>query len=129
MPRSNYPKSFFGNEVEISNLDVLGTVLGQDNCFGAIKGKVKSGPMTYFRLSTDDTKGIIKSYVGEGTFTDDPYGMDGGIAVTKVNELQKLLKYLCKNGFEHHVAMVRGNVGDVVQDALEYLGWDMYRHS
>ncbi len=35
---SNYPKSFFGNEIEISNLDVLGTVLGQENCFGAIKG-------------------------------------------------------------------------------------------
>ncbi len=39
--------------------------------------------MTYFRLSTDDANGIIKSYVGEGEFTDDPYGMDGGIAVTK----------------------------------------------
>ena len=52
--------------------------------------------MTFFRLSTDDTLGMIKSYVGEGEFSDDPYGMDGGIAVTKVSNLQKLLKYLCK---------------------------------
>ena len=126
---SNYPKSFFGNEIEISNLDVLGTVLGQENCFGAIKGKVKSGHMTYFRLSTDDAKGIIKSYVGEGEFTDDPYGMDGGIAVTKVNELQKLLKYITKNGFEHHVAMVRGSVGDVLSESVEtYLKWNIYKH-
>ena len=62
---SNYPKSFFQNEIEISNLDVLGTTLGQDNCFGAVKGKVKAGPATYFRISTDDTLGTIKSYLGE----------------------------------------------------------------
>lgn len=126
---SNYPKSFFGTDVEISNLDVLGTVLGQENCFGAIKGKVKAGPMTYFRLSTDDTKGIIKSYVGEGEFTDDPYGMDGGIAVTRVHDLQKLLKYLTKSGFEHHVAMVRGTVSNVLEEAVgTYLRWDLYSH-
>jgi L-fucose isomerase-like protein len=126
---SNYPKSFFDNEVEISNLDVLGTVLGQENCFGAVKGKVKAGPMTFFRLSTDDTFGEIKSYVGEGEFTDDPYGMDGGIAVTKVRDLQRLMKYLCKNGFEHHVAMVRGSVSEIICDAIgDYLGWKVYLH-
>ncbi|WP_373237867.1 L-fucose/L-arabinose isomerase family protein, partial [Cohaesibacter celericrescens] len=31
---SNYPKSFMGSEVEIGNLDVLGTVLEEDSCFG-----------------------------------------------------------------------------------------------
>ncbi|OGC06613.1 fucose isomerase [candidate division KSB1 bacterium RBG_16_48_16] len=126
---SNYPKSFFENEVEISNLDVLGTTLGQANCFGAVKGKVKAGPMTFFRISTDDTLGMIKSYLGEGEFTDDAYGMDGGIAVTRVQNLQTLLKYLCKNGFEHHVAMVRGNVSGILAEAIDsYLGWDLYLH-
>jgi len=126
---SNYPKSFFDNEIEISNLDILGTVLGQERCFGAVKGKVKAGPMTFFRLSTDDTAGIIRAYLGEGEFTDDAYGMDGGIAVTRVHGLQKLLKYMCKNGFQHHVAMVRGNVSDVLKEVVEtYLGWDLYVH-
>jgi len=126
---SNYPKSFFGNEIEISNLDVLGTVLGQENCFGAVKGKVNAGPATYFRISTDDTFGVIKSYLGEAEFTNDSYGMDGGIAVTSVPNLQKLLKYMCKNGFEHHVAMVRGNVSYVLEEAIDsYLGWELYKH-
>ncbi|MBN2012799.1 fucose isomerase [candidate division KSB1 bacterium] len=124
---SNYPKSFFENDIQISNLDVLGTTLGQENCFGAIKGKVKSGPMTYFRITTDDTLGMIRTYVGEGEFTDDVYGMDGGIAVTRVKNLQMLLKYMCKNGFEHHVAMVRGNVSNILTAVIEdYLGWDLY---
>jgi len=126
---SNYPKSFFQNEIEISSLDVLGTTLGQENCFGAVKGKVKAGPLTYFRLSTDDTIGLIRTYLGEGEFTNDPYDMDGGIAVTRIPNLQRLMKYLCKNGFEHHVAMVRGNICDVISEAVEtYLGWDLYVH-
>ena len=126
---SNYPKSFFGNDIEIGSLDILGTVLGQENTFGAVKGKVAAGEMTYFRISTDDTRGIIKSYLGEGRITDDPYGMDGGIAVCEIPELQKLMKFMCKNGFEHHVGMVRGHVADILEEAVgNYLGWELYRH-
>ncbi len=126
---SNYPKSFFENEIEIGSLDVLGTVLGQEDTFGAVKGKVAPGKMTYFRISTDDTKGGIKSYLGEGTITDDPYGMDGGIAVCEIPKLQNLMKYMCKNGFEHHVGMVRGNVADILEEAIgNYLGWEIYKH-
>ena len=126
---SNYPKSFFENEIEIGSLDILGTVLGQEDTFGAIKGKVAPGDMTYFRISTDDTKGLIKTYLGEGRITDDPYGMDGGIAVCEIPNLQKLMKYMCKNGFEHHVGMVRSHVAEILEEAIgNYLGWEMYKH-
>ena len=132
---SNYPKSFtFGKEskqkLEISYLDVLGTTLGHDNCFGAVKGKVVAGDMTFFRISTDDTKGKIKAYLGEGEFTDDPFPMSGGIAVCKVPELPKFMKYMIRNGFEHHVGMVREHCADIIEEvAVSYLGWDVYRHS
>ncbi|TNF42466.1 MAG: fucose isomerase [Bacteroidetes bacterium] len=126
---SNYPKSFFENEIEIGSLDILGTVLGQEDTFGAVKGKVAPGKMTYFRISTDDTKGVIKAYLGEGKITDDPYGMDGGIAVCEIPNLQNLMKYMCKNGFEHHVGMVRGHVADILEEAIgNYLGWEIYKH-
>lgn len=127
---SNYPKSFFQNDIEIGSLDVLGTVLGSEDTFGAVKGKVAPGSMTYFRISTDDRQGMISTYLGEGNITDDPYGMDGGIAVCHIPNLQTLMKYMCKFGFEHHVAMVRGNVADVLEEAIgNYLGWEIYRHS
>lgn len=126
---SNYPKSFFQNDIEIGSLDVLGTVLGSEDTFGAVKGKVAAGNMTYFRISTDDTKGSVRSYLGEGTMTDDPYGMDGGIAVCEIPNLQNLMKYMCENGFEHHVAMVRGDVSEILEEAIgNYLGWDIYHH-
>lgn len=125
----NFPKSFIMNDIELGTLGVLGRTLGKVHTFGAVYGKVKQGDFTFFRISTDDTKGCIKSYLGEGTITDDPYGMDGCIAVTKVDNLQTLMKYICKNGFEHHVAMCRGNVKDILLEAIEsYLGWNLYVH-
>ncbi len=127
---SNYPKSFFDSDIEIGSLDILGTVLGQEDTFGAVKGKVAPGDMTYFRISTDDPRGTIKSYLGEGVITDDPYGMDGGIAICEIPRLQDLMKHLCKNGFEHHVGMVRGRVAGILEEAIgNYLGWELYTHT
>ncbi len=126
----NFPKSFVRNDLRLGTLGVLGRTLGKVNTFGAVYGKVKQGDFTYFRISTDDTTGTIKSYLGEGKITDDPYGMDGCIAVTKVDNLQTLMKYICKNGFEHHVAMCRENVKEVLREAIDnYLGWNLYVHS
>ncbi len=125
----NFPKSFTGATPEISELDVLGEVIGRSKCFGAVKGKVKPGPMTYFRLSSDDRAGMLKCYLGEGEFTDHPFGMDGGIAVTRVAGLRRLMRFVTQNGFEHHVAMVRGHHADVVAEAVtRYLRWPIYHH-
>ncbi len=50
-------------------------------------------------------------------------------AVTYVKELQALMKYIVKNGFEHHVAMVRGSVAAVLAEACgNYLDWEVYHH-
>lgn len=125
----NFPKSFVMDDIKLGTLGVLGRTLGKINTFGAVYGKVKSGDFTFFRISTDDTKGCIKSYLGTGEITDEPYGMDGCIAVTKVDNLQKMMKYICKNGFEHHVAMCRGNVKGILEEAIDsYLGWNLYVH-
>jgi L-fucose isomerase-like protein len=126
----NFPKSFLGVKPEISNLDVLGTTIGPEKCFGAVKGKVAPGPMSYFRISTDDLAGKIKGYVGNGMFTEDPFAMDGGIAVIELPRMRELFSHLCRHGFEHHVAMVRGNHAAVVEEAVSrYLKWDVYNHA
>ncbi len=55
--------------------------------------------------------------------------MDGGVAICDVNNLQGLMKYLCKNGFEHHVAMGRDHVAGIIEEAVtNYLGWEVYHH-
>ena len=127
---SNYPKSFFGTEFEIGSLDILGASLGYENCFGACKACVApSSEMSFLKISTDEFKGTVKAYTGEGIFTDDKVETIGSPAVAQIENLQSLLDYMCKNGFEHHVAMNRANVADVITEAFEkYLGWDIYRH-
>ncbi len=122
---SNYPKSFMGSDLTLGELDVLGTTLGKEQCFGAVKGKVSAGDMTYFRVSTDDSKGIIKAYGGHGAFVEDPYDMDGGIAVCHVPNLDNVMNHICSEGFEHHVSMVRGDVSEIIKEALtKYLKWE-----
>ncbi|MBD3240012.1 MAG: hypothetical protein GF331_05455 [Chitinivibrionales bacterium] len=103
--------------------------LGTDRCFGAVKGKVAGGPMTFSRVSTDDTNGIVRAYVGEGMFTDDAYRMDGGIAVCRIHDLQSLLRFMCNEGFEHHTGMCRTHCADAIEEAYTtYMGWQTYRH-
>ncbi|MBO4822651.1 MAG: fucose isomerase [Prevotella sp.] len=125
----NFPKSFVQNNLRLGPLGVLGRTLGKVNTFGAVYAKVTAGDFTFFRITTDDPKGCIKAYLGKGVITDEPYGMDGCIAVTKVEHLQQLMKYICKNGFEHHVAMCRTDVVDILNEAIDtYLGWNLHVH-
>lgn len=127
---SNFPKSFFRTDLEISNLDVLATTLGAENCFGACKANIAKGPMTFAKITTDDRNGRIKVYVGEGEFTEDPIDTKGGVAVCQVPNLQNLMNFICKNGFEHHVAMNRGLIADILEEAFgNYLSWEVHRHS
>ena len=73
--------------------------------------------------------GVIRAYVGEGRFTDDPLNTFGSRAVVEVPRLQKLMRHICKNGFEHHAAMNASHCGHGLMDALEtYMHWPVYGH-
>ncbi|MFV0413478.1 MAG: L-fucose/L-arabinose isomerase family protein, partial [Oscillospiraceae bacterium] len=127
---SNFPKSFFqSSNIEIECLDVLGSTLGKENCFGACKGQVAAGPMTYVRFTTDDRAGKLKMYVGEGEFQEEALPTKGGVANCYVPNLQPLLQFICNNGYEHHVCFVRGHVADILQEAAKYMGVECYRHN
>jgi L-fucose isomerase-like protein len=53
----------------------------------------------------------------------------GGYGVVKIPDLQVLLRHICENGFEHHVAINPSQTASAVQEALEkYMGWDVYLH-
>ena len=126
----NFPRTFIGNnDLELRPLGVLGRTLGKVRTYGAVNAKVSEGEFTFFRISTDDPRGVIKAYLGEGHMTNDPYPMDGCIVVTEVPNLQKLMKHICKNGFEHHVGLCRAEVKDILDEAINnYLGWELYVH-
>ena len=80
-------------------VSIAGTV-GKENTFGTCVGQVKSGAMSFARFSTDDASGKIRGYSGSGRFTDDPLNTFGGAGVVEIPGLQKLLRYICENGFD-----------------------------
>jgi L-fucose isomerase-like protein len=125
---SNLPKHFFKSaKMEFQQI-IAGTV-GRENTYGTCEGIVKAAPMSFARFSTNDREGKIWGYVGEGEFTDDPLTTFGGAGVVRIPNLQGLLRYICENGFEHHVAANLTNVAGAVKEATtRYLGWSVYQH-
>lgn len=124
----NWAKTFIP-DIEIKTAPILGSTLGEENTYGAMSGAAIAGPITYARVSTDDTYGEIRAYTGEGEITSDPLDTFGNRAVVHTPGLQKLLAYICRNGFEHHVAMTKNYVSSIITEAMEnYLKWEVYTH-
>ncbi len=125
---SNLPKHFF-NDVRMDFQQIISATVGKDNTFGTCVGRVKAEPMSYARFSTDDRTGAIRGYLGQGRFTNDPLETFGGAGVVEIPDLQRLLRFICERGFEHHVAANLSSVSAVVHEAAtRYLNWDVYQH-
>jgi L-fucose isomerase-like protein len=125
---SNLPKHFF-KSVKMDFQAIIAGTVGMENTFGTCTGLVKPNPMSFARFSTNDFTGTIDGYLGQGQFTDDPLDTFGGAGVVKIANLQKLLRYICENGFEHHVAANMSTVAEAVKEATSnYLGWNVMMH-
>jgi L-fucose isomerase-like protein len=111
---SNLPKHFFQDVRMDFQAIIAGTV----------------GPMSFARFSTNDREGKIWGYVGEGEFTNDPLETFGGAGVVRIPRMQHLLRHICENGFEHHVAANLSSVASILHEATtKYLGWQVYAHA
>jgi len=135
---SNFAKSLMVTSAEMSESgtaahiiphDILSGGLGDENTWGAIVGKLKPGPFTYCRISTDGLEGKMRTYLGEGRVTDEQIDTWGGYGVFEIPNMQALMHYICENGFEHHVAINPSNTSAVLREAFtKYLGWETYLH-
>ncbi len=124
----NWAKSFLP-DARVSTAPILGTIVGVENTYGALDGRTPASPLTYGRLTTDDTRGVIRAYVGEGELTNDELKTFGNRAVAAVPRLQKLLRHVCEEGFEHHVVMNASRTAGILAEAFgRYLGWEVYHH-
>lgn len=125
---SNLPADVFASQ-KMDFQEIIAGSVGKENTFGTLSGRMRPGPFTFCRVTTDDLAGRIAAYVGEGELTSDLLNTFGGFGVAKVPRLQELLRFACESGFEHHVAFTLDPVGDAVAEALgKYLGWSVYHH-
>ncbi|MCX7847385.1 MAG: fucose isomerase [bacterium] len=125
---SNMPKSMLA-DVRMDHQAIIAGTVGKAKSYGTVVGQMVAGPITFCRVSTDDGKGRVVSYVGHGEVTDERVTTFGGYGVMRIRRLQSLLQFICQRGFEHHVAVGRGKVASALAEAFgNYLGWDVYQH-
>jgi L-fucose isomerase-like protein len=125
---ANLPKHFF-RSFKMDFQEIIAGTVGKENTYGTVVGLIKPEKMSFARFSTDDTAGKMRGYVGEGRFTDDPLNTFGGAGVVEIPKMQRLLHYICENGFEHHVAANLSSVAPALHEAATcYLGWETYWH-
>jgi L-fucose isomerase-like protein len=102
----------------------------RDSCYCTLTGSLKPGPVAFARLATDDTRGRIIGYIGDGEVTTDTLSTFGTTGVVKVPQLPKLLSFMAFHGFEHHVALSYSPRTRALREALtRYLGWKIYCHN
>lgn len=94
--------------------------------WGSNEGRIAAFDMTYSNCKTEDGK--LTFYVDKGEFTSEPIEPEffgcGGVA--KIDDLQRKLIVLAKNGFRHHTAVGKGDMTDILREAFTtYLGYDM----
>jgi hypothetical protein len=74
--------------------------------------------MSYARFSTDDRRGVMRGYTGAGQFHRRSSrhlrrcGRGGDSS-----SYRKLLKYICREAFEHHVAANFSDVSKAIHEA------------
>lgn len=105
-------------DATMGTANIIGHRVGNENTCGAVHGRSKTGNITFFRLSSDDLRGEIKAYVGEGVAVNDPLDTVGCRAVIEVPQLERLLAWICRNGFEHHVAFNHASCAEALHEAF-----------
>lgn len=98
--------------------------LGSDSGWGCNTGIISKGPMTF--ASTKTENGDLTFYLGEGAFTGENVDKEyfGCYGVVQIDNLQKILLGIGKNGFIHHVSVTRGRYMSVLKEAFNnYLGY------
>lgn len=94
--------------------------------WGSNEGRIAAFDMTYSNCKTENGK--LTFYVDEGKFTGEPIEPEffgcGGVA--QIDNLQKKIITLAKNGYRHHTAIGKGHIANILKEAFTtYLGYDM----
>ncbi len=94
--------------------------------WGSNEGRIAAFEMTYSNCKTEDGK--LTVYADEGRFTGEPIEAEffgcGGVA--EIDDLQRKLIKLAKEGYRHHTAVGKGKMAKVLKEAFTtYLGYDV----
>ena len=123
---SAVPSSFFEDKPTISEHLMFKKSYGEGTGVGIVNGKIKPGKVTVATTKTED--GEIFGFTTDGKLTDDAFDAEffGTGIVFENQNLEGIFRYMCENGYKHHVAIAQGEWSDCVQEALvKYLVYNI----
>ena len=103
---------------------------GPGTGIGIFGGEVQAMPLTVGSFKTED--GRLCAFVTEGEATDEKleaaFFGTGFVFRKDDGDAQKMLNYMARNGYRHHVAFVRGSWSEAIVEAFSnYLGFEIDR--
>jgi L-fucose isomerase-like protein len=113
------PQSMMAERGHIEEHLMFKKSYGEGSGVGINKGKLVTGDVTVGSFKTEN--GQMCSFVTEGELTNDYVG-DGFFGcgtVFKKENVEKMLRYMCEQGYRHHVAITKGNFANAVKEAFE----------
>ncbi len=123
---SAVPKSFFEGDTNVSEHLMFKKSYGEGTGVGIVNGKIKSGKVTVATNKTENGK--VCGFTTNGKLTDDEFDKEffgAGIVYENPN-LENIFRYMCENGYKHHVAIAKGEWAECVQEAMvKYLGYEI----
>lgn len=120
------PKDMMVDKGEVTDHKMFAKTYGKGNAFGTMEGRITPSQFTYASCKTENGK--MQMYMGRAKFTDDTiekafFGCGG---VAEFEDMEKVLEYVGRNGYRHHVSVTNAEVLDAVFDAsVNYLHYDV----
>lgn len=123
---SAVPSSFFEDKPSISEHLMFKKSYGEGTGVGIVNGQIQTGKVTVATTKTEDGK--IAGFTTDGKLTDDKFDKEffGTGVVFENKNLEEIFRYMCENGYKHHVAIAKGEWSDCIEEALvKYLGYEI----
>jgi L-fucose isomerase-like protein len=120
------PQSMMTAKGQITDHIILANSIGEGCGYGCNVGRIAPMHFSYGSMLTE--AGILKCYLGEGVFTEDPIPSDffGCAGVAHIKSLQKKLQKIGYLGHRHHTSLSPGSVSASLHEAMtKYLGYDV----
>jgi L-fucose isomerase-like protein len=112
------PQGMMKDQGWIDDHQIINHALGKECGYGCNQGRIKSGPLTFASMRTENGKPGF--YAGQGKFTEDPIPENffGCAGVSEIPDLQRVMRYVQENGHRHHVSVTPGHVAEALYEGL-----------
>lgn len=120
------PRSMMKGKGHIEEHLMFRKTFGPGSGVGINKGELYTGDVTLGSFKTEN--GRLCAFVTQGELTGESTGEGffGCSAVFRRPDAEAMLRYMCKNGYRHHVAIAPGSWSRAINEAFEnYLDFDI----